>query len=84
MLNSTSVGLSIQTIGGSKSGSAALVFLGANTQFLLHVKSKEISQFINGISNDRKNLLKYFTGTAILMFSNSVLLPSNFPTKSVL
>ena len=84
ILNSAAVGLFTPIIAGSASGSAFLFACEANTQFLYHFKSKKISQLINGISSDLRNLLKYFIGTATLMPSNSVSIPSNFPTKAVL
>ena len=77
-LDFASVGLLIAGF-ATGSSSAGLVTLEVNTQFLLHFKSKGTSQSINGISKILKNLLKYFNGTPILIFSNSVLLPSNFP-----
>ena len=43
MLNSAFVGLLIPGTAGSASGSASLVALLVNTQFLLHFRSKEIS-----------------------------------------
>ena len=84
MLNSTFAGLSIPTIGGLASASASLYALHVNTQFLDHFKSKDTSQFIKGVCNSLKNLLKYFTSTAILMSSNSSSPSYNLPTKSVL
>ena len=84
MPNSAFGGLFIPTTEGSALGSASLVVCEVNTQFLLHFKSKKISQFIKGITNDLKHLLKYFNGTAVLIFSNSLLLPSDFPVKLVL
>ena len=37
-------------------------------QQFVHLRFNSISQLINGISSDLQNLLKYFTGTAIVVF----------------
>ena len=44
------------------------------TQSLLQFNSRWILQLINGISTDLQNLLKYFSGTAIFTFLNTLLL----------
>ena len=45
-----------------------------NTKFLFQFSSRWILQLINGISNEFQKLLKYFVGTAIFTFSNTLLL----------
>ena len=73
--NSALVGFFIcATAGKLLAGSAASAFLVAflvNTQFLLHLRSKDISQPIKGISNPLQKLLKCFNGTAVSIFSTS-------------
>ena len=60
------------------SGPASLVALLVTTQFLDHIKSKEISQLINGMSSVLQKLLKYFNDITILISSLSTSLPSYF------
>ena len=43
------------------------------TQSLLQFNSRWILQLINGISKDLQKLLKYFSGTAIFTFLNTLL-----------
>ena len=44
------------------------------TQFLAQFNSRWILQFISDISKDLQKLLKYFSGTAIFTFSNTLLI----------
>ena len=44
------------------------------TQSLVQFNSRWILQLINGISKDLQKLLKYFSGTAIFTFSNTLLI----------
>ena len=55
-----------------------------NRYFSDHVKVKDTSQLISGMSNILQKMLKYFNGTTISTFSFSALLPSNFPVLLVL
>ena len=48
------------------------------TQSLGQSSSGLISQLINGISNDLQKLLKYFGGTAIFIFLNTLLILTAF------
>ena len=53
------------------------------TQSILQFNARSILQLINGISKDLQKLLKYFSGTVIFTFLNT-LLPStavDFPVK---
>ena len=43
------------------------------TQSLVQFNSRQILQLINGISKDLQKLLKYFSGTAIFTFLNTLL-----------
>ena len=83
ILNVAPVGLLIAAIAGFASGSAFLVALLDNTQFLDQVKIRFISQLIKSISGVLQKLLKDFNGTAISTFL-SVLLSSNLPVMLVL
>ena len=84
-LNVAFVGLSIAASAGFASGSASLVALRANTQFLDHVKLRFISQLINDMSSVLEKLLKCFNGTTIsTAFSVLLLLPSYFHVILVL
>ena len=84
ILKTTFFGLLIADTGGSASRSASLVALLVNTQFSDHVKVKDTSQLINGMSSVLQKLLKYFNGTTNSTSSFSALLPSNFPVILVL
>ena len=83
ILNVVFVRLLTAATGGFAPGSASLVALLVITHFSDQVKTRFISQLINGISSVLQKLIKYFNGTTISTFS-SVLLPSNYPAMLIL
>ena len=77
------VGLSIPAITGLPP-CAGRPSLYAIKQSSDQLRTKDISQLINGISSVIQKLLKCFNGTAISTFSFSRLLFSSFPVMHVL
>ena len=84
ILNVAFVGLLTVVTAGLASGLASLVTLLVITQFSEQVKTAFISHLINGIYSVLQKFLKCFNDTAILTFSFSVLIPSNFPVMLLL
>ena len=83
ILDVLSVGLLIPATAGSASGPASFVACLVITDFLDHVKIKNTSQLINGMSNIIQILLKWFNATATSTFFPTLLF-SKFPVTLIL
>ena len=74
--------LSLDSTGGSALGLTLLVFcvvISVKTQFSVHVKIKDISQLIKGMSRLSQKLFKYFNGITILRFFLVFVFPCSVP-----